>query len=494
MSLRKRLIAGMVLLVLVGLVVADVLTYNSLRSFLYGKVDDQLLVARSRAYAYVIRSLEARRVPTYAVIGKRVDPDVYVEVLDGAGHVVFRRPSGPPINQDPEPVLPKHLPVSRETVSLYFGRHHGPYHPERASFEMPAVGRGSGPYYRAQAVSIPGGTIVVATDLHSLKETLSSLKATEEAVTGVVLLATLIIAFWLVKLGLKPLDDMTSTAGAIAAGDLSRRVKPTARNTEVGRLGAALNAMLSQIEAAVAGSRASEGRLRRFVADASHELRTPLTSIRGYAELFRRGGSKDPETVERAMSRIEHEASRMGVLVDELLLLARLDQGRKLEISPVDLGHVAVDAMEDARAVAPDRTLSIDVGERVIVAGDEHRLRQVMGNLVDNALIHTPASAAVHVVVRKSRSGDMGVATVSDEGPGLSAEQCERVFDRFYRASSARTGAGTGLGLSIVAAIATALGGRATVESEPGRGATFGIEVPIFGSERRGRGPSSVTQ
>ncbi len=480
MSLRRRLVIGMVVLVLVGLVVADVLTYNSLRSFLYGKVDDQLLIARSRAYSYVIRSLEERHPPAFAVIGKRVDPDVYVEVLGSSGHVVYRRPSGPPFSQDPPPVLPKRLPVTRAKASLYFGVRRGPYHPEKASFEMPAAGQGAQMYYRAQAVSVPGGTIVVATELSTLKETLASLKDIEELVTGVLVLLMVVIAFWMVKLGLKPLEDMAATAGAIADGDLARRVTSTSPKTEVGRLGIALNAMLSQIETALATSRASEGRLRRFLADASHELRTPLTSIRGYAELFRRGGSADPATLERSMLRIEHESTRMGVLVDEMLLLARLDQGRPLEISAVDLGLIANDALEDAKAVAPERTMSLVADSGVLVAGDEHRLRQVIGNLMDNALTHTPPDAAVHVSVHVSSREQMGVVTVSDEGPGLSEDERQHLFDRFYRASASRTGAGTGLGLSIVTAIASALGGSATVESEAGHGATFVVKLPLF--------------
>lgn len=482
MSLRRRLVIGVVLLVLIGLVLADVLTYNSLQSFLYGKVDDQLLIARSRAYAYVLRSLEERHAPSLVVIGKRVDPNVYVEVLGTAGNVVYKRPSGPPLSQDPAPILPRHLPVTRQSAKLYFGRRHGPYHPEKTSFEMPAVGEGSGVYYRAQAVSVPGGTIVVATELSTLEETLSSLRDIEEVVTGILVLVTVVFAFVLVKLGLKPLEDMAATAGAIAAGDMSQRVRPASRKTEVGRLGIALNAMLSQIESALASSRASEGRLRRFLADASHELRTPITSIRGYAELFRRGGSSDSSTVERAMLRIEHESTRMGVLVDEMLLLARLDQGRPLEISPVDLGRVASEALEDARAVAPGRTMSFVADSGVIVAGDEHRLRQVIGNLLDNVLAHTPQDAAAQVSVHVSDVDQTGVVTVADEGPGLSEDQRRQVFDRFYRASASRTGTGTGLGLAIVSAIANALGGSATVDSEPGHGATFVVKIPLFKS------------
>jgi two-component system OmpR family sensor kinase len=274
---------------------------------------------------------------------------------------------------------------------------------------------------------------------------------------------------------------MTETAGAIAAGDLSQRVRRPEERGEVGRLGSALNGMLSQIEAAFAERTASESRLRRFVADASHELRTPLTSIRGYAELLRKDALVDDASRRRAAERIEHEASRMGLLVDDLLLLARLDQGRPLERFSVDLGTVVRDAVEAARAVDHQRRISLEVSGEVRVSGDAARLRQVFDNLLRNAVIHTPAGTPVHVSVR--RDGQRAVITVADEGPGLAVDQSARLFDRFYRGSEARTGEGTGLGLSIVSALAAAHGGRALVESAPGRGTVFTVELPAADTE-----------
>jgi two-component system OmpR family sensor kinase len=287
------------------------------------------------------------------------------------------------------------------------------------------------------------------------------------------------LSTWVVRLGLRPLDEIGATAEAIAAGDLSRRVDRAEPDSEVGRLGLALNAMLGQIEDAFSRRAASEERLRRFVADASHELRTPLTSIRGYAELFRQGASERPEDLANAMRRIEEEATRMGFLVEDLLLLARLDQGRPLEREPVDLLRLATDAVADARAVSPERTITLTGDAPVVVVGDEARLRQVAGNLLGNAAVHTPPGTPVHVRVM-AEDGHARL-DVRDEGPGLPPGVGDEVFERFYRADAARSRAtgGAGLGLSIVAAVAEAHGGRARLETPPGPGAWFVVELPL---------------
>jgi two-component system OmpR family sensor kinase len=287
-----------------------------------------------------------------------------------------------------------------------------------------------------------------------------------------------------VRLGLRPLEHIGATAGAIAGGDLSRRVEPAEPRTEIGRLGLSLNAMLGQIESAFAERQASEDRLRRFVADASHELRTPLTAIRGYAELFRRGAAERPEDLVRAMRRIEEESARMGGLVEDLLLLARLDQGRPLERSTVDLVPLAADTIADLHALEPDRPVTFEHPDTLTVTGDQARLRQVVGNLVDNARQHTPPATPVHV--RLAQHDARAVLEVADEGPGLPPGEAERVFERFYRADPARARAtgGTGLGLSIVAAIATAHGGTVQASEGPaGRGACFVVELPVVGQE-----------
>ena len=297
--------------------------------------------------------------------------------------------------------------------------------------------------------------------------------------TAAVLAAVAGIALWLVRLGLRPLTQMEHAAADIAAGDLSRRVEPSEGRTEIGRLGSALNVMMERIEAAFAERRATEARLRRFVADASHELRTPLTSIRGYAELFRRGAEHRPEDLAKSMRRIEEESARMGTLVEELLLLARLDQGPRLDRSPVDLAALATDAVEDARTVAGARTITLSAPRPVIVEGDEARLRQVLANLVSNALEHTPAGTPVRVAV--SASGSEAVLEVADRGPGLGTEDAGRVFDRFFRVDKGRSrdDGGTGLGLSIVAAIAHAHGGKVELFTASGEGARFLVTLPL---------------
>ncbi|MCW2617547.1 MAG: Sensor protein, partial [Modestobacter sp.] len=299
----------------------------------------------------------------------------------------------------------------------------------------------------------------------------------------------------LVRNSLRPLQEVEHTAQAIAAGDLSRRVPVGDERTEVGRLSAALNGMLGRIESSFRAqqaseeqARASEGRMRRFVADASHELRTPLTSIRGFAELHRQGAVHGPEDTGRIMQRIEAEATRMGLLVEDLLQLARLDQQRPLTLGPVDLAELAGDAVHDARAVQPERPLSLlldpSLTDVPVVQGDEARLRQVIGNLVTNALTHTPVDARVTVRLAED-AADPGivVVAVSDEGPGLAPADAHRVFERFYRADASRTRAagGTGLGLSIVASLVAAHGGRVELTTAQGKGATFAVRLPRSG-------------
>jgi two-component system OmpR family sensor kinase len=311
----------------------------------------------------------------------------------------------------------------------------------------------------------------------------------------IVLVALALVGVWLVRMSLKPLIDIEQTAGAIAGGDLTRRVPERYPGTELGRLASALNAMLSQIEYAFRARAASEAqavrseqRMRQFVADASHELRTPLTTIRGFAELYRQGATADASDVVR---RIEDEAARMGLLVEDLLLLARLDQERPLQIEPVHLVELVNDSAEAARAVAPDRPITVELGEAaggLVVSGDQARLRQVVGNLVTNALTHTPPSTPV--TLRLHADGPAyAVVEVSDQGPGLTPEQAEQVFERFYRVDKARTRraarapglphSGAGLGLAIVAALVAAHWGTVEVTTAPGEGATFSVRLPL---------------
>src|SRR5450432_4011403 len=336
------------------------------------------------------------------------------------------------------------------------------------------------------------GSVAVATPLTGVDSTLNQLVLFDVIIGAVVLIVLAGLSYFAVRASLRPLVDVEHTAAAIAAGDLSQRVPQSDPRTEVGKLAGALNGMLSQIESAFRAreaseqeARTSEHRMRRFITDASHELRTPLTSIRGFAELYRMGAVPEESDVERVMSRIENESTRMGLLVDDLLLLARLDQQRPLEHDLVDLSTIAEDAVHDAQAVAPGRDiqLKLTTDEPVLVIGDDARLRQVLGNLVTNALTHTPQSAAVTVGLSIEESADerFAVLEVSDSGPGLDPKDAQRVFERFYRVEESRTRAngGSGLGLSIVAALTAAHGGTADVETEPGKGSTFRIRLPV---------------
>jgi two-component system OmpR family sensor kinase len=300
----------------------------------------------------------------------------------------------------------------------------------------------------------------------------------ELLVTAAVVAAVAALGLWVIRLGLRPLDAIEATARAIADGDLTRRVERAEERTEVGRLGLALNAMLGQIESAFRAQEASERKLRRFVADASHELRTPLAAVRAYAELFSRGAAERPDDLARSMSGITRESERMSVLVDDLLLLARLDEGRPLEREPVELESVIAEAVETARTVEPDRPIAVAL-HPAVVTGDRDRLRQIVDNLLANVRAHTPAGTPVRVTLETTD----GHATISvaDDGPGMTAEEATHVFERFYRAdpSRARTSGGAGLGLAIVAAVAEAHGGAACAASEPGEGATLWIELPL---------------
>lgn len=483
MSLRKRLVLGLLVLVGLGLVASDLATYSALRSYLDVRVNDQLAAARRPMESVLRNSLLAGASINPSALRALIPPDTYVEVLDSAENLILRIPSGSLHSPDPAPVLPPNLPVTMSRLDV-LGRVGSPPPPPMSSFVTGAVGSSS-LQYRAQAVSLGHGSVVlvVAASLRPEGQTLGRLVLIEEIVSGAVLLALFVLALWVVRIGLRPLAEVTETAGAIAAGDLDRRVAQADERSEVGRLGLAFNSMLGQIQEAFSRRDQSDARLRRFVADASHELRTPLTSIRGYAELFRRGAVTEPAELASAIGRIESEAARMSVLVDDLLLLARLDQGRPLGRERVDLSRIATDAVADARVTQPERPMSLEGADaEVVVMGDQDRLRQVAANLVSNALTHTPAIAPV--VVRVAKVGDRARLEVTDGGPGLSAEATLRAFERFFRGDAARSRGGVGLGLSIVAAIADAHGGKASVQSPPGTGATFRVELPLAAPER----------
>jgi len=329
--------------------------------------------------------------------------------------------------------------------------------------------------YRLLAREVSGGALVVGLSLEDVDDTMARL-VTLLAVGGAVTFAVLgLVGWWVIRLGVRPVKEMAEVAGEIGGGDLATRVPEADPRTEAGRLGQALNRMLGRIEDELDRRRRSEDRLRQFAADASHELRTPVTTVRGYAELYRAGGLRDEAALTEAMGRVEAETVRMGSLVEDLLALARLDQGQELALEPVDLAVLARDAAADAAAVAPDRTVTVAADGPVVVNGDDRRLRQVVANLVTNALVHTTGA----VRLRVAGQGDRAVLEVADDGPGMTPEVAERVFERFYRADPARSRdrGGSGLGLAIVAAVVAAHHGTVTVTSDPASGSTFRVEL-----------------
>ena len=335
--------------------------------------------------------------------------------------------------------------------------------------------------YRALVRSAgDGGVYVYALPLEDVDATTHRLVVFEVAASAGIVAVLGLVTFWVLRLGVRPVKQMTATAAAIGRGDLSRRIPESAAGTEAGELGVALNQMLGRIEESFDERARSESRLRQFVADASHELRTPVTTIRGYAELYRVGGLRGQDDLDGAMRRTEQEAIRMGALVEDLLNLARLDQGRPLRLQPVDLAVIATDAARDAGAVEPARPITVEAPTPVSLIGDEPLLRQIVANLVANARVHTTPTTPIHL--RASLEGDRAILEVADDGPGMSPEVAARAFERFYRADPARTRhtGGSGLGLSIVAATVAAHGGEATLRSAPGEGTVVRISLPIL--------------
>ncbi len=342
-------------------------------------------------------------------------------------------------------------------------------------------GEGTGPRYRMLSYvdDRSGSVMVIGSPLDSVDATIANLMAIEAIGVGVILVLLGVLAWWVIHLGVRPIKSMTTTATAIAGGDLSQRVPDAAPGTEAGELGEALNDMLARIEMSFDERTRVEAQLRQFVADASHELRTPVATIRGYAELYRAGGLASPDALDDAMSRTEAESVRMGTLVDDLLSLARLDQGRPLHLEAVDLANLADDAAADARVLAPGRAVTADTDGPVGVTGDEVRLRQVITNLVGNALVHTPDDTSVEIAAYND--GATAVLSVTDHGPGMDEATASHAFERFYRADPARSRhrGGSGLGLAIVAAIVEAHGGTVELDTAPGIGTTVSVHLPV---------------
>jgi len=469
-SLRARLISGVLALAAIGLLFVGGITYLEQRAFLIERVDQQVRSALP-AVSHALSESDGFD-PPGGGFGPRgrggpdpsevsLPPGTYGERRTQRGTVI-----GAPVmltygqQSPPVPDLPPELEPGRLVT-------------------VDAAGD-SGLRYRALAASsVTGVTTVVAVPLRELDATLDRLLLVEALVISAVLIAIAALSWVVVRLGLRPLDRIAAIAGAIAAGDLSRRVSPATPRTEVGRLGMSLNAMLGRLERAFEEREASQQRLRQFIGDASHELRTPLASIKGYAELVRMGAADRPEDRAKAIMRIEEEADRMGVLVEDLLTLARLDEFREVAHEEVDLAALTADAVQDARATDPGRPIRLQAETAAMVSGDAHQLRQVLGNLLRNAMVHTPVGTPIEVEVDSTAAGWVRLR-VRDHGPGLPTDDPDALFERFWRAEAGRGRgpAGAGLGLAIVAGVVGSHGGTVRASNAPGGGACFTVELP----------------
>lgn len=471
MSLRGRLLLAAAAMVLLALVVVDATTYSQVRSYLYRQVDRSLDVQ----YANFRQALLNTRGPGGLVANQEVyvlAQDELVQLRDQQDGLVpaFRRRLNGPPERLAAPQLPAHIPMG-----------------DRPTYFNAPASQAGGPTFRVRAAAVDGGyQLIVALPLQPENETLHHLAGVEFGITALALLAVVALGWWLVRLSLRPLAQMEQTAAAIAEGDLDRRVPDHAPTTEVGRLARTLNTMLGRIQEAFVVRdaterelRHSEERLRRFIADASHELRTPLAAVGAYAELFERGAAGRPEDLVRVMTGIRAETARMGELVEDLLLLARLDEGRPVGRDPVELAGLAAEAVSAAAAVGPEWPVHLQATHAVEVTGDGGRVRQVVDNLLSNVRAHTPAGTSTRV--RVGANGGYGVVEVADNGPGIPDEEAALVFERFYRTDSSRSrqSGGAGLGLAIVAAIVEAHNGRVAVTPTDGGGATFTVWLPL---------------
>jgi len=496
-TLRLRLLLLGVGIVAAGLLVSDVVTYNALQSFLTARVDQQL-----EAAAFPV----GRALFSTSGLGPRVQSAP--PQTSGFGH---RNRSGgsPPdtrfrnggrfLSQSrtsarvlvpPGTYAILRSPTGRVEAHLFFT--YGGRVPTAPTMpmELPGSGRAEssdlyfttaagGVSYQALAkpLAANGGVVVIAVPLTDLYGTLQHLLLIEVIVSAILLIGLGIVTWAMVRRDLRPLEEIAATAGIIAAGDLSQRVSHRAEGSEVGQLGVAFNTMIDEIEAAFAERARSEERLRRFVADASHELRTPLTSILGYAELFDLGIRHRPADLAASMRHIKAEATRMGTLVEDLFLLAQLDHERPLHVESVDLVQMVERSADSIRVSTPDRSVRVGGAGPLHIDGDGDRLRQVVDNLLVNAVRHTPVGATVEVTT--AEIGGWAVLAVHDDGPGIDPADSDRIFEPFYRSdpSRARSSGGAGLGLAIVRAIVEAHHG--TVAVEPGPGANFVVRLPI---------------
>jgi len=479
-SLRSRLILGVVILSAAGFILSSIVAQQALRGYLLQQVDSDLLtlsgssmpriaeagIARDQDDLVIRQGRGNNQVKTAPRTPlQRIPTSTSVTLLDASGAVT----GGLGGDLNVAPVTDYLTGITPEMALKYNG----------AAFTIETKGAD----FRAVALVLPNGqgTVVAAQSLEGLDRTVGKLGFFFFLI-GLLLITLIAIASRIViKVGMRPLEDVEVTAEQIAAGDLSARMPDANPHTEVGRLVTSLNSMLGRIETSFAARTESEEKLRRFVADASHELRTPLTAIRGFSELYRQGAVTGEDGTRELLGRIEGESKRMGTLVEDLLLLARLDQAREMEVKPVNLNAVLESAIASARAAGPEHPVTyLASDEEIFALGDETRIHQVIANLLANARAHTPIGTKIDVALKRDEDGIR--ISVADNGPGLSVDDQKKIFERFYRADPSRVrvdGEGSGLGLSIVDAVMSAHGGTVTAQSELGKGATFTLFFPL---------------
>ena len=462
-SLRNRLTVGVLILSAFGFAGAGFGAQALLQDYLIHQVDDQLLsvvggVADRLDQAGIARDEDDAQASRATTPLNRVPTSISVTVLDPFGNLVGG--IGGDLNSNQITDYVKGLLPGQVAA---FG-------------SKPFTVEAPGADFRVATTVLPSslGSVIVAQSLSDFDKTTHQISVVFLIIGGIVLLFIAFASRQVIKLSMKPLKKIEETAEQIAAGDLSARLENFEPDTEVGRLSTSLNIMLSRIEESFAARAESENKLRRFVADASHELRTPLTSIRGFAELHRQGAVPEGEKTRELISRIEKESIRMGSLVEDLLMLARMDQSRELVMADVDLSHLVQEAVSSATAAGPDHPITSDIAGDIHTQGDADKIYQVITNLLANARAHTPVGTAIHIATYSNKDGSY--VTVADKGPGLTAEDQMHIFERFYRVDTSRqrsSNDGSGLGLSIVDEVMKAHGGTVSVASEPGNGATF---------------------
>jgi two-component system OmpR family sensor kinase len=499
-TLRGRLIAGLVALLAVACAAVGIVTYLSLRGYLLSQLDGNVQAASARFASCV------NPPPGYQ------PPDSDHDNDNGRGNDNGPHPGEPAVCADTSGQAVGTFSAALTagaitTANVTYGNCHLHTADKLTLARLPVNGHAyterlyspNGDYRLMATRGANGQIFVTGLPMTGMTDTLQNVELTEAIVFAAALLLTAIIGTGWVRLSLRPLRRMTATAGAVARlplaseVDVPHRVPDADQRTEVGQLGAAFNRMLGHVESALARREASEGRLRRFAADASHELRTPLAAIRGYAELARRHPGTVPPEVEHALGRVEAESTRMSALVEDLLLLARLDAGRPLESRPVDLTRLAIDATSDARAAGPDHRWQLELPEGPVLAqGDDQRLYQVLANLLSNARMHTPAGTTVTVALRADYPRGAAELNVTDNGPGIPDELRPDLFERFVRGDSSRSRAAgsTGLGLSIVAAVIAAHHGTVDVDSRPGQ-TRFTVTLPLLPGEADQQDPAA---